>query len=132
MLEISNLTINPDIVCNLILKAREFHAKEAVTIPEDTPDSEYEYDWAQILADHYDDLTYQEIHNTIAYLEYEQQVDLLALMYLGREDFDNLTEAQTAAVTNLPANLTDYLLAHPFLADYLENGLSLFGDFCDE
>jgi hypothetical protein len=60
MFDISNLNITPNIVCNFIQRAREFHAKEEVAMIEPNPDTEYEYDWAQILADHYDDLTYRK------------------------------------------------------------------------
>ena len=45
------LDINPDTVCFLIDKAREFHGKEQVVLP-DAPDSPSE-DWGlQALADH--------------------------------------------------------------------------------
>ena len=48
------MDLNPDTVFYLIDKAREFHVKEAVTIPE-VPLSPTD-DWArQILADHADD-----------------------------------------------------------------------------
>lgn len=39
MANVNALSINPDIVCLLILRAREFHAKEEVSIPEDSPDT---------------------------------------------------------------------------------------------
>ena len=62
------LELNPDTVCFLIDKAREFHAKEEVVIP-DTPGSPTE-DWAlQVLADHADDATYQEFCATVNDLE---------------------------------------------------------------
>jgi hypothetical protein len=53
-------------------------------------------------------------------------------MYLGREDFDDLEQARQAAISNMPSNITDYLLAKPFLADYLDKGLRLFDKPCDE
>lgn len=132
MLNVDLLNINPDTVCHLILRAREFHAKEEVSFPERTPESEYEYDWAQILANHEDDLTYREIKNAIHSLPYEKQLDLLALMYLGREDFDEWDEALKAAISNFPSDLTDYLLAHPLIAVYLEQALAKLGYSCDE
>ncbi|WP_133130991.1 DUF3775 domain-containing protein [Legionella yabuuchiae] len=132
MFDLNELTINPVIVCNLIQRAKEFHAKEEVSIPEASPNTEYEYDWAQVLADHYDDLTYLEIKNAIVSLPYDKRVDLLALMYLGREDFVEWEDARAAAINNLPSNLTDYLLGHPFLSDYLEKALAMFGQSCEE
>ncbi|WP_019216059.1 hypothetical protein [Legionella tunisiensis] len=63
MLNTNILNINPETVCFIIDKATEFQAKEGVTFPEEAPNSEYEYDMLQILADHSDDLTYtKETH----------------------------------------------------------------------
>jgi len=82
-----NLDLNPDTVCFLIDKAQEFHAKEAVTIG-DVPNSPSE-DWArQVLADHLDDATYQEMVTTIDELDPDQQITLVALMWLGRGNFE--------------------------------------------
>ena len=127
------LNVNPEIVCMLILKAKEFHAKEAVTFSEEIADSEYEYDWSQILADHKDDLTYIEIEKAIEDLEPDQQVDLLALMYVGRDDFsgEEWTLARLEAKNNLAPNLTGYLLSKPFIAGYLEEGLASLGYSCE-
>ena len=80
------LDLNPDIICTLIAKFKEFHAKEDIVIPEspDNPDD----DWAlQVLADHQDDLTFREVKTTIDDLEPDQQATLVALMWLGRGDF---------------------------------------------
>ncbi|HET9843690.1 MAG TPA: DUF3775 domain-containing protein [Gammaproteobacteria bacterium] len=55
-------------------------------------------------------------------------------MYIGREDFEATEwhEAQREAKRNLSPNLTDYLFAKPYLADYLEKGLSLLGYSCED
>ena len=80
------LELNPEIVCFLIVKAHEFHAKEGVVIPEE-PYSPAD-DWGlQVLADHQDDATYAEMKATIEDLEPDQQVQLVALMWVGRGDF---------------------------------------------
>jgi Protein of unknown function (DUF3775) len=128
------LNINPDIVCFIISRAREFHAKEEVTFSEKTPESEYEYDWAQILADHADDLSYIEVKRTIENLDHAQQVDLLALLYVGRGDFteNEWSAAHKEARSNLAPNLTGYLFSKPFIAYYLEKGLESLGYICDE
>jgi hypothetical protein len=129
MLNTNILNINPEIVCFIIQKAKEFHAKEEVTFSEKIPDSEYEYDWSQILADHEDDQTLIEIKNVIEDLEPDQQVDLLTLMYVGRGDFDmnEWSAAHKEAKNNLAPNLTGYLLSKPFIADYLEKSLEMLG-----
>ena len=81
------LDLNPEMVCIIIAKAREFHAKEEVVVPEEPANPSG--DWArQVLADHADDLTWQEIRETINGLEPDQQVNLVALVWIGRGDFD--------------------------------------------
>lgn len=123
------LNINPDIVYFIISKAKEFQAKEEVTFSEKMPESEYEYDWSQILADHEDDLSYLEVKKVIEDLEPDQQIDLLTLMYIGRGDFDDneWSAARKEAKNNLAPNLTGYLFSKPFIADYLERGLEILG-----
>ncbi|KTD30558.1 MULTISPECIES: DUF3775 domain-containing protein [Legionella] len=134
MVNKNNLTINPEIVCFIISRAREFHAKEEVTFSEKMPDSSYEYDWAQVLADHVDDLCYIEVKKEIEAFDQEQKVALLALMYVGRGDFEGYEwdAAQQEAKNNLADNLTDYLFAKPLIAYYLEKGLEALGYSCDE
>jgi hypothetical protein len=135
MLNTNVLNLNPELVCHIISKAKEFHAKEPVSFPENIPESEYEYDWSQILADHSDDLTYVEIKKTIEDMEPDQQIDLLTLMYIGRGDFDGneWSAARKEAKENIRTDsLTDYLLAKPLIADYLAKGLELLGYICEE
>lgn len=127
------LNINPETVCFILLKAREFHAKEAVTIPEE-PNSPAD-DWAlQILADHIDDLCLEEIEVTVNDLDPDQEIELVALMWLGRGDYD--LDDWDAALEEVAAELTDhtprYLLAHPMVSDYLYEGLMLHGYSCEE
>lgn len=134
MLDRNILNINPEIVCNIILRSKEFQAKEGVTFSESIPESEYESDMMQILADHKDDLSYQEIKSLIEDLEPDQQIDLLTLMYVGREDYEmeEWTEARKEAKNNLTPNLTDYLLSKPFIAEYLTKALDGLGFSCDD
>lgn len=126
------LDVNPEIVCFLIDKAREFHAREQVVIP-DNPDSSTD-DWAlQVLADHKGDLTYQEFVATVNDLEPDQQQNVVALLWLGRGDFD-VSEWEAAldeARENWTPQTGEYLIAHPLLADYLLEGLSLLGYSCE-
>jgi len=134
MLNTNILNINPDIVCYIILKAREFHAKEEVSFPEEISNSEYEYDFLQILAMHGDDQTYREIESIIEDLEPDQQVDLLTMMYIGRGDFDisEWSAARKEAKDNLAPNLTGYLISKPLIADYLEKTLEALNYSCNE
>ncbi len=127
------LEVNPEIVCFIIAKAHEFHAKEQVVIP-DLPENPAD-DWAlQVLADHEDDPTYLELKTTIEDLEPDQQEALVALMWLGRGDYevDEWAAALEAAHEQHNERTAEYLIATPLVADYLEEGLSLLGYSCEE
>jgi len=122
------MDLNPDTVQFIIDKAREFHVKEEVTIPEE-PLSPSD-DWArQVLADHADDPVFQELKSTIDDLEPDQQVTLVALMWLGRGDYsaDEWDAAVEAAQESWTERTSDYLLGTPLLADFLSEGLDELG-----
>jgi len=125
--------LNPETVCFLISRAKEFHAKEEVVIPEE-PSSPSD-DWArQVLADHTDDLTYQEFNSTVDDLEPDQQIALVALMWIGRGDFteEQWDTAYSAAKSRRTRRTADYLITTPMVADYLAEGLALLGYDCEE
>ncbi len=126
------LDVDLDTVCFLVEKARIFHAQEAVVIP-DMPDNPAD-DWGlQALAAHGEDPTLQEFRMVFNDLEPDQQANVVALLWLGRGDFD-VSEWENALETareNATPNTADYLMAHPLLADYLAEGLALLGYHCD-
>lgn len=127
------LNINPDTVCFIIAKAREFQAKEGVILPEPMDDSPAD-NWAvQVLSNHADDHTMQEVSSAIDDLDDEAQTELVALMWLGRGDYllaewEETLQAVIEARSDHPA---EYLMAHPQLPFYLEEGLSAHGYSCD-
>ncbi len=127
------LEINPETVCFIISKAHEFHAKEQVVIPEE-PNNPGD-DWGlQVLADHVDDPTFQEIKDTIEDLDQDQQIQLVALMWIGRGDFsgDEWDTAVAEAEQSWTRRTAEYLIGTPLVADYLEEGLAELGYGCEE
>jgi len=66
-----------------------------------------------------------EIRSTIEDLEPDQQVELVALMWLGRGDYsaDDWDSALAEAGDNWNERTADYLIGTPLLADYLTAGL---------
>ena len=127
-----DLDINHETVCFLCDKARLFHGKEDVVIPE-VPDSPSD-DWGrQMLADHAGDTTFQEFKATIDDLEPDQQQMVVALMWLGRGDFafDEWQNALDEAASSWNDYTAEYLIAHPLLADYLAEGLAAFDYSCN-
>jgi hypothetical protein len=114
------------------LKARVFHSQEGVTFPEIT-DSPSE-DWAlQALAAHSGDSVFQEFKSTIDDLEPDQQQEVVALMWLGRDEFsvDEWEAAREEARNSWTESTAEYLIGHPQLSDYLLEGLDLLGYSCD-
>lgn len=127
------LSTNPETVCFLINKAHEFHAKEGVVIPE-VPNSPAD-DWGrQVLADHIDDLSYQEMLYAINDLEPDQACELLALMWLGRGDYEaeEWQQALSDAQESWDESTVHNLIATPLVADYMAEGLDLLGYRCEE
>ena len=127
------LSISPEKVCFIIVKAREFDAKDAVTDPDpgSNPTDDRE---AAVLEDHEDDPVVEELTGFIGALTEDEQIDLVALAWLGRDDFaasdwDAVREEDASAHNDRTAS---YLLGMPLLGDFLEEGLSLLGYSCEE
>ncbi len=113
----------------IIAKAREFDAEvlvepDAVT-GSDPPDD----DEREVLLDTPDNPTEQELRDAIDSLGPPEQQEVLALMWLGRGDYDaeSWVEALREAQQNTIASVTDYLIGTPLLGDYLEEGASALG-----
>lgn len=127
------MELNVETVCFIISKAKAFQAKEDVVIPEE-PLSPTD-DWArQVLADHIDDFTLQEVKSVIDDLSIEEQIALVALMWIGRGDYskDEWDQAYSVARDEHKPWTTEYLMSTPYVADYLLEGLDEFGESCEE
>jgi len=131
--ETDMLNIQTETLCFIIAKAREFQAKEGVVIPEELPESPSE-NWArQVLADHGDDHVLQEVAAMINDLDDDAQAELVALMWLGRGDYtlDEWATAVEDARRERSDHTPGYLLSHPQVSFYLEEGMALHGQSCD-
>jgi hypothetical protein len=127
------LAVSTEKVCFIIIKAREFDAKVAVT--EDDPGSNPSDDKdIGVLEDHADDPVVEEITSLIDSLSEDEQVDLVTLAWLGRDDYsvDDWTELRQEAMRARNENTASYLLGMPMLGDFLEEGLSMLGRSCEE
>ena len=125
---------DPAKLCFVIVKAREVQAKVEVENPVDRENPEAASDavddnFRSILEDFASDATYQELKDFLDGMNREERVEILALMWLGRGDFtlDGWDEALSTARATADETETDYLIATPLIADYLEEGLSLHG-----
>ncbi len=127
------LSISPEKVCYILVKARQFDAKDAVT---DTDPASNPTDDAMIdvLEDRSDDATYDEVKSFVDALTEDEQVDLVALAWLGRDDatLADWADLRHEALRVHNDRTAGYLLGMPQLSDYLEEGLSQFGRSCEE
>jgi len=129
----SELTISTEKVCFIIVKAREFDVKDAVTEPDPGSNAADDGEVA-VLEDHSDDPVQQELTAFINALSEDEQIDLVALTWLGRDDYEASDWATVRADAAREHNrrTARYLLGMPLLADFLEEGLSMLGRSCGE
>jgi hypothetical protein len=127
------LTISPEKVCFIIIKAREFDAKEAPSEPDpgSNPSDDKEI---EVLEDYDDDPVVEELTSFIDALSVDEQIDLVALMWLGRDDYTaaDWTTVREEAVGAHNEHTAGYLLGTPMLGDFLEEGLSMLGYSCED
>ena len=126
-----SLAVSREKVCFFIQKAREFDVKDVVTDP-NSGSNPSDDAMIAVLEDHRDDPTQQELRIYINALTEDEQVDLVALTWLGRgdgtiDDWENL-KAEAARLHN--NRTAAYLLGKPMLADHLAEGLAQFGISC--
>jgi hypothetical protein len=127
------LTISPEKVCFIIIKAREYDAKDAVTEPDPGSNPADDRD-ASVLEDHEDDPVIEEMTSLINSLSEDEQIDLVALAWLGREDYkvEDWPAVREEAARAHNDRTADYLLGTPLVADLLEEGLSMLGYSCED
>ncbi|MEP9349364.1 DUF3775 domain-containing protein [Xanthobacter sp. KR7-225] len=133
MAEAPDLSISPEKVCFIIVKARAFEAKDVLTDPGDSSNASDD-GMRAVLEDHGDDPVRRELVGFIRALNEDEQVDLVALAWIGRGDgdADNWDEIRAEAQRAHNQRTASYLLGEPLVADYLEDGLAAFGLSCDE
>lgn len=131
------LTIDPDKVCGIILKARVFDA--GLDTAGDDPGSDLahgEVDDAEAYDEQVDeaeeDNTEDELAEMISTLNVDEQVELVALAWLGRGSYtvEEWADAVSEATRAHNDRTAPYLMGMPLLADYLEEGLAAFGKSC--
>ncbi len=131
--DVPELAISTDKACFIVAKAKEFDAKDVVTVP--APGSNPSDDsMIQVLEDHKDDPVVAELVEFINAMNEDEQIDLVALAWLGRgdgtvADWGDLRAEASRAHNRWTAR---YLLGMPLLPDYLMDALSAFRRSCDD
>lgn len=129
MRTIPNLSISPEKVFFIISKSRQFESETGGGgVSLDSGDDDMSYGGRG------DGTDRAELVGFIRDLNVDEQVDLVALMWLGRGDGDlaawrDLHAQATQAHNNRTAS---YLIGTPMLADYLEEAMSQFGKSFEE
>jgi hypothetical protein len=131
--ETQTLTISPEKVCFVIFKAKEFDAKDEVTEPDPGSNPSDDKDIA-VLEEHEDDPVVEELTSFINSLSEDEQIDLVALAWLGRDDYSasDWPAVREEAQRAHNARTAEYLLGMPLVGDFMEEGLSMLGYSCED
>jgi len=123
------LTISAPQVEFLIVKAREFDVKEGATDPDEGSNGADDR-MIDVLTDQGDDPVVSEIAGFVTALSDDEQVDLVALLRLGRGDAASgeWSDLRAEVARNYNCSSTNRcLLGQPMLADFLAEGLEELG-----
>ena len=122
------LAISAEKVRFLIEKTREFDVKEGASDP-DSGSNGADDNMIDVLADGGGDPVVREISGFINAMTEDEQVDLVALMRLGRGDgsIEEWGELRREAADGANNRTASYLLGEPLVSDYLAEGLDAFG-----
>ena len=128
MLTAPTLSISPEKVFFFISKAHQFDGKDAISDPDSGSNSADDM-MLDVLEDHADDPTEQELTAFISALNEDEQADLVALSWLGRGDgeFSEWNDLREEAARLHNDRTAAYLLGKPMLGDHLQEGLAQFG-----
>ena len=131
------LRISVEKVCALIEAARELAGKVPSTAGDRTTTGE---DSKTVTIEDYpgeavfdSDGRRREMIEFVAGLNVEEQVDLLALIWLGRGDYelDEWDAALAEAEARIAARDPDYMIGDAALPEYLGDGLEAFDKTCE-
>lgn len=120
----AEIDLNRETIRFLIDRVREFQTRDDIDF-DDEPDVD-EDDWSGEMSDSFaEDPYYQELKTTIEDLEPDQQITLVAVMWVGRGDYSpsEWDDALREARRNWNEHTAAYLLGTPMLSDYLAEGV---------
>ena len=128
-----DLSLSTEQLCFLIAKARQFEVKGLPTVP--SPGSNATDDkMVSVLEARASDPAAREFRAFVEAMDEDQQIDLVALAWVGRGDYGIAewpeVRAEAAAAHN--ARTADYLLGLPMLSEFLEDALSDCGLSCED
>ncbi len=128
------LSIASDKICYIIAKAREFDAKDIPTMPDEASNPSDDR-MVEVLEDRpSEDAVLQELRSLIADMSEDEQIDLVALAWLGRGDagVEGWQDLRSEAARAHNQRTAAYLLGMPLLPTYLEDALAQLGLSCED
>lgn len=119
------MDIAVDKVTDFIDRVRAFDGREAETDP-DAGSNGVDDGMTDVLMEGPDDATEQELLSFVAGLNVDEQANLVALVWIGREDFEpeEWDGALRAAHARKEGSTGAYLLGIPNVGDLIEEGLA--------
>jgi len=125
----AELSIDPQYLRNLILKVRAVMGKEGTVVTDEASNFTDDDAPPESLQVESGDLSREELVEELRGLSPFEQAELVALMWVGREDAE--IEEWDAAVDQAKERreipTESYLLDHPLLAEYWLEGLTKLG-----
>lgn len=124
--------INPDKVCFVIVKAREFDVQDE-DLEADDSSNPSDDKFVSVFSPEKDDSVRKELKAFIESMDEDEQCELVALCWIGRGDFSTAEWkiAVAEARSRRQGSTADYLLGTPLVSDFLEEGLSKFDLSCE-
>jgi hypothetical protein len=129
--DLPEISVDLDTICRIIARAREFDVKTAQSDPD--ADAMDEDDMpAAVLEDRPSDPVFEELAAAISDLSEDGQIDLVTLMWLGRDGADaaEWDDYRATAESERSGHTAGYLIGTPLLSDHLAAGLDALGLDC--
>ena len=128
-----DLAVSSAKIAAILAKARQFDVKDVVTDPNSGSNASDDA-MLSVLEDHADDPVRSELTAIVRGMNEDEQIDLVALAWLGRGDgeFGDWNDLRAEAARAHNRRTAEYLLGMPLLSDYLEEALAQFGHSPEE
>ena len=122
--------LNPEKVCFLIVKFREFGVQAEPNLGGGSDASDDKF--VAVFNNEADPSVTREAEGLIEAMNTDEQRELIALSLVGRGDYskEEWADAMQAAGSHPEPSTAAFLMQDPTVSDSLEEGLSLFGFSC--
>jgi hypothetical protein len=127
------LTVSLEVVCRLIVRARELEAQVPAIETDEDEDPQDTDDGLSVIEDEANEAVEAEIIALLDDLGDDQIAEILALAWVGRGTYDASEWDEALEEANDPdgEDATDQMLEMPMLAAYLDAGLAAFDLSCE-